>query len=524
MKILKTIYILVILSLPILLKQRVNVYQSKLLFLFLFFAFWLSLLKGQGKTIESLKYVLANAKHDTIKVKLLSELSEVCEIIEIEKYAEPCVNLFEQESIINYVKKNKQFLKYLSGAHSNLAYFAQNKGEVAVALRHYKICLSIDESINDLYGKASTLNNIGRISEDLGDIKHALELFYQSLSIREKIGDLKGCALVLNNIGYIYDNQRDVNKALEYYNKSLLISTQINDIEWVNLTLNNIGSIYDDLENFSLALNYYSKSLANREQMNDEKGMAISLNNIGSVYRKKGDNKLALDYFKRSLEIQLKINDKKGIAYSFGNIGTVFLKLGNLNEALQYGLKAMKLANELGYPENIKNTALLLKEIYKEKNDYKNTFEMYELEIQMRDSINNAETRKAGIKKQFQYQYEKKAAADSVKNAEAQKVKNAQLIAQQAQLKQEQTQRYALYGGLGLVLAFSGFVYNRFRLTQRQKTIIENQKYEVDSAYEKLHEKNKEVMDSIRYAARIQRSLITSEKYIKQKLNRGRIV
>ncbi|MBK8367942.1 MAG: hypothetical protein IPL10_11115 [Bacteroidetes bacterium] len=98
---------------------------------------------------------------------------------------------------------------------------------------------------------------------------------------------------------------------------------------------------------------------------------------------------------------------------------------------------------------------------------------MYELEIQMRDSISNQETRKAAVKKQLQYQYEKKAAADSVKNAEAEKVKNAQLMVQQTQLKQEKTQRFALYGGLILVIIFSGFVFNRFKITQKQKAIIE---------------------------------------------------
>ena len=107
-----------------------------------------------------------------------------------------------------------------------------------------------------------------------------------------------------------------------------------------------------------------------------------------------------------------------------------------------------------------------------------------------------------------------------MKHAEEQKVKNAQLAAQSASLKQEKTQRYALYGGLLLVIGFSVFVFNRFRITQRQKKIIEEQKVLVDNAYESLHEKNKEVMDSIYYARRIQRALLTSEKYIERSLNK----
>ena len=88
------------------------------------------------------------------------------------------------------------------------------------------------------------------------------------------------------------------------------------------------------------------------------------------------------------------------------------------------------------------------------------------------------------------------------------------------QLKQEKTQRYALYGGLALIVVFAGFVVNRLNVARKQKKIIEEQKEKVDAAFEKLHEKNKEVMDSINYARRIQSSLLPTEKYISKKLER----
>ena len=77
-------------------------------------------------------------------------------------------------------------------------------------------------------------------------------------------------------------------------------------------------------------------------------------------------------------------------------------------------------------------------------------------------------------------------------------------------------------GVLLLVLVFSLFLLNRFRITQRQKLVIEEQKVLVDKAYENLHEKNKEVMDSINYASRIQRALLPSQKYIANNLIRLR--
>ncbi len=91
-------------------------------------------------------------------------------------------------------------------------------------------------------------------------------------------------------------------------------------------------------------------------------------------------------------------------------------------------------------------------------------------------------------------------------------------MAQSAKLKQEKTQFWFLVGGLLFTAAGLVIVINRFRLTQKQKMIIEHQKKEVDEAYDRLAEKNKEVLDSIYYARRIQRALITSERYISRNL------
>lgn len=129
----------------------------------------------------------------------------------------------------------------------------------------------------------------------------------------------------------------------------------------------------------------------------------------------------------------------------------------------------------------------------------------------MRDSITNQETRKASIKSQLKYEYEKKAAADSVKVAEEKKLTTLQF-------KQEENQRYFLYGGLGLTLVFGGFMFNRFRITKKQKNIIEDQKAIVELQKKLVEEKQKEVMDSIHYAKRIQQSLLPTEKYIHRNL------
>ena len=91
-------------------------------------------------------------------------------------------------------------------------------------------------------------------------------------------------------------------------------------------------------------------------------------------------------------------------------------------------------------------------------------------------------------------------------------------------------QRIVAYLLMGIVIIIAIFTILQMRAAKRikksraqlqiQKELIEEQKIQVDEAYHKLHESNKEVLDSIHYAARIQRSLITSERYIKKELGR----
>jgi hypothetical protein len=208
------------------------------------------------------------------------------------------------------------------------------------------------------------------------------------------------------------------------------------------------------------------------------------------------------------------------MAFVTNRIGQIYLVKNDLATAEKYLDRSLKLSKELGYPEEISNSAENLWKLYTLRNNWKSALEMHVLHVNMRDSINNQETKKVALKNHLKYEYEKKSAADSVRNAGESMIKDAQLAAQNASLKQEKTLRYALFGSLALFAAFLVMVLNRFNVTRRQKKIIEEQKVMVDRAYDHLHQKNKEVMDSIYYARRIQKALITSEKYIEKNLDR----
>jgi serine phosphatase RsbU (regulator of sigma subunit) len=74
-------------------------------------------------------------------------------------------------------------------------------------------------------------------------------------------------------------------------------------------------------------------------------------------------------------------------------------------------------------------------------------------------------------------------------------------------VRADKWQKYALYGGLFIAICVGAFVYNRLRITKSQNAIIQAQKSEVE-------EKNKQIIDSINYAQRIQKSLLASNELL----------
>ncbi|MGZ4040848.1 MAG: tetratricopeptide repeat protein [Bacteroidia bacterium] len=476
---------------------------------------------SQEEVVDSLKLALKNAKNDTTRCKILYELAENADEGEWEKYNDTLKTLSETKLSGVQNRSEKYFYtKHLAAAFNNSGLIYQTRGDKKRALEDYSKSLKMQEEIGDKAGIAASLTNIGFIYLSQGDIAKALEYYGNSLKITEESGDKNGIAYSLSNIGVVYANQGDTTKALEYFLKSLKIREETADKAGISYSLSNIGVIYKGRGDFVKALEYYSKSLKIREEMGDKTGIANSLNNLANIYYTRGDIAAALEYFGKSLKIREEMDDKNGIAASLTDIGNIYSNQKNYSKALEYCTRSLAISRESGDAENTRNASGALKIIYQKLNQPKKALEMYELYIQMRDSISNRETKKASVKTQLKYEYEKKAAADSVKNAEAQKVKDAQLTAQTASLKQEKFQRYSLVVGLLVVLAGLGFVINRFRITQKQKKIIEEQKIKVDEAFSKLHEKNKEVLDSIYYARRIQRSLLTTEKYFSKQLNK----
>ncbi|MBK9285848.1 MAG: tetratricopeptide repeat protein [Sphingobacteriaceae bacterium] len=545
------------------LKQIISV------FILLAFA---KVIQGQRPKIDSLRIALSQEKSDTSKVKLLMYLSdltvqqmpdsclsynkralEICEngikkhamksktaYINVFYYNQKAVALDNVGYFYNLhgdfqsavdafntsLQINKEFRNYHDAAIglNNLAFVFNNQGLIEKAIQYYQESIRYCDSTKNLKLMAACFANLANIYNNRAEHSKATELFMEALSIREKINDKAGIAKSMMDLAIICEEAGELEKAKLYFNKSIKMNMELGDKRELSTAYNNLGFLYKSNKEYSLALQYYFQSLALRKEIKFHKGVANSYNNIAKLYMGIEKNDSALKYFHKSLDIRENIGDKSGMATCYNNISELFFKNKKHEKSILFAKKGLSLGMELGNPSHISSSALELCNNYKVLGNYKEALTNFELYIHMRDSVINEAFKKSALKTQIKYEFEKKAAADSVAHAKENEVKNAQLETQKAQLSIKKNQQYALLMGLLLVLLFAGFMFNRFKITQKQKKIIEKQKEMVENQKNLVEEKQKEILDSIYYARRIQLAQIPSEKQVDVLLKKSMIL
>ncbi|MCB0408756.1 MAG: tetratricopeptide repeat protein [Flavobacteriales bacterium] len=338
----------------------------------------------------------------------------------------------------------------------------------------------------------------------------AVKYYHQSLSLYEKIEQKQGQAQMLNNLGLIYKELEEYDTALVYYNKSLVLKESINDQWGISSTYSNIGNIYRKKGNHSKALEFHQKSLAIKKEVDDKKGMAVALNNIGSVLEDLGQLEEAIEHFRQGLLIFEETNNQKGIAGTHNNIGRIYYKQHNYDLAILHCKKAYQIATELGLVHDIGEAALTLYECNKALGYFNIALNMHETYITYRDSAMSDENKKNVLRQEYEYQYEKQKVID---DAEHEK----QLAVEQEAKEKQQIITYATATGLVFLAIFLIFVFNRLKVTRKQKNMIEE-------AHTELEEKNKEILDSISYAKRIQSAILPPQKVVKEYLQESFIL
>jgi len=348
-----------------------------------------------------------------------------------------------------------------------------------------------------------------------GKYPEAISHYYRALKNMEQQGRKDGMVQCHLGIGNIYITQNEPDKALKEYLAALEIAQKSGNRHSVADCHSAIGIAHLKKNDPVRALEQYELALKSREEEGDLFGMTTSYNNIAEVYSMQGRLDLALETGKKNLQLQKQLGDRRGVAITYTNIGETLYRLKDMQRAKLYLDSAVTEGKSIGVKDVLRITMKDYAAVDSAMGDWKGVYEHYRLEIAYADSLNNEENTRRLVQEQMQFEFDKKQLADSLLVVDERRM-NA------LKFEQEKTRRYYLYAGLLLVIVFAGFMYNRFRLTQKQKQIIELKEREAQHQKDLIEEKQKEILDSIHYARRIQYTQLPTEKYITRTLEKLR--
>ncbi len=470
---------------------------------------------GDRKLIDSLLIIYHQTKEDTTQLLQLNLLIADCENDVWIKYNQllmkKATQLIKQNS-----SNNKVYKRYLASGYNNLGFYYFSLDDDDKAIDNFNKAIELSKEINNLMVIPVALNNLGFIYKQEGDILKALDYYHQSLKLNQELKEESEIALALNNIGGIYFKQKEYSKALKYYLDALLIEKKSGTKNGEARLYSNIGSVYKEQNKLIESIDYFNYSIKIYTEIGNKKGIATSLSKQASLELKmltdEENNSIQLQNIlakhQKALEIFQTIDDNEGKSYAMCNISLTYKKIGDIESAYQYAEKSLKIAQKLGFPESIKNSAELLKDIATLKKDYKNAYQMQELFYAMQDSISNQSIKETTIQKQYQYEYEKKTITDSLATVEAQKIKD---LKYHQEIHQQKT-----YTVIGVISLFFMIIVALVLLKGYHNKKKSN--LELAEKNKVIEAKNSEITDSITYAKRIQTAIIPPAEELNQHL------
>ena len=523
---------------------------------------------AQKSALDSLIAVSKTAKADTNKALLLISITKSA----TNKRKFDLANQYGKEALafsekLNYVRGINNSTYYIG-----YNYFKQNDNDNAI--KYLTRALNLYELAKNKVGIGYAVGSLGNTYYRMDMYPKALDYFLIAYKTYEEMGEKLSMAGFAGNIGAIYNSMKQDDKALEFYEKSLKINEEIKNEQGKAINYVCIANVYNEQKKYDQALEYHEKALVINEKIGSKGYIANNLSNIGLVKINLKDYKGALEALNLALAKEKELNDTLSISTIERNIGDLYLETKDYKESEKHFKEALALAIKKNSLRLQKDLYLNLHNLYAATGQFELSLENLKKYIPLKDSLYGISNQKAILQKQMQFDFETKEAitkAEFIKSqsekqleierrkqaivqlekdnalnqlsltesnlklkekqveTEAQK-KQVELLNKDKLLQEAETQKKAkeleqqkqlrnlFIGGAFLLLCFAIYILFNLSKSRRTNKIIEKQKQEVEHQKHIVEEKQKEIVDSINYAQRIQYALLANKKLLDDNL------
>jgi len=395
---------------------------------------------------------------------------------------------------------------------------------------YYTQSLVIQEKLNDTYYIALFLYNIGNCDAKHGNYQVAIKSFQDASTYFEKIKERDGASNCLFSIGRVYENQVqsemsiennrvNFNKALEYYNNALRIFRETNNKNGIANCMMAIANVYTRIayseytlkykenwedsilripakeieKRFVRSKDYYMQALEITRTIGDTQNEMVVLVNLAQIAVYERQYGKALDYNAKALRTSQRLGLTYQVAVAYNGLGDVNYRKGNFPEAIEYYRQGLKLALQSGHRELTRSIYQRLSQVYEKSGNAIEALKYHKLFVVVKDSIFSDESQKTLSLMQTRF--------ETAKKEQAIKQLNTETELQNSVIQRQKLMIFTFIIGFLIIMVFVILLLKLYRKIKWNNKQL-NEKNVLIS-----HQKQ-EITDSIRYASRIQTSVL----------------
>ncbi|MBL7933776.1 MAG: tetratricopeptide repeat protein [Bacteroidia bacterium] len=535
--------------------------QKPLIFLWIFIT---SITFSQTREIDSLKLRLKNTTlSDTVRVIDLNELAWQYldyDTDSAHKYVQEAVKLSETlnygngladskniqgilyryagdynkaiklyEEIIVLRRQQERFDK-LTGAYANLGSVYLEKSDNAKALAFYKKAYENATELKQSENQLVLLNNMGAAYKASGLYELAVDAFNKGLNLNKAFKDEIQEAQLYLNIATVYDQDGRYEEAMQYERQAYNIFKKLGSTRQLSVVLNNLSLTARHVKDYKSTEAILKEMKVIADELKD--------NNYYVLYHQSKANYLidlkrfseASQEIDRALELGDSIGDRPTYGVSLLIKSNVLSSLKDYAKAMQYCDRGIFIMRDVDDKRHLIAAYAAKSEIYQGMGDYRSALTYYKQGDRLLDSLSNEDyrTKMATLNSLNELDKKEKELQLSISEKESVEAKNKQ-------------QSFFLLGSIVislLVLVLLIFSIRAYRVKKKDNELLNSQKKEIEVKNRALHvrgveleaqkmlveEKQKEILDSIHYAKRIQQALLANHELINRNLSENFIL
>lgn len=288
-----------------------------------------------------------------------------------------------------------------------------------------------------------------------GHLEEAFRNIFEGLHLIGHLEDDQGVAWLYYTLAILYYETHDLELARLNYAKGLEIFTRLNTPYGCARSLSGLGSVFIAMKNYTVAEEHLEKAIALFRELEHEVGLARVLNDMGLLHSELNDLSGAEEYLGESLKLREDVGHIQGLITTSLELGKVMLRKGDFAGSRRHLEKALEMAQKTSSGVKEMNIQRELYRLFKSMSEPGRALSHLEAYLVLQEKITGDRTAQEVKKLETRLATEK-----AEKEAEIERLRNVELR----------------------------------------------------SAHDAIAAKNKEILDSIVYARRIQLATLPPEK------------